>query len=97
MKSPEFDAKEFVASLPRRPGVYRMYNSDHEILYIGKAKNLKDRVGSYFAASNVNPKVQALVGLIVEPYLRQEYSEQSEQDREADHDEGTGAHATSPE
>src|SRR3569832_2494023 len=41
-----------------------MYNSDHEILYIGKAKYLKDRVGSYFAASNVNPKVQALVGLI---------------------------------
>jgi excinuclease ABC subunit C len=43
-----------------------MYNSDHEILYIGKAKNLKDRVGSYFAASNVNPKVQALVGLIAD-------------------------------
>src|SRR3954464_12487225 len=59
-----FDAKEFVGSLPRRPGVYRMYNADHEILYIGKAKNLKDRVGTYFAASNVNPKVQALVGLI---------------------------------
>jgi excinuclease ABC subunit C len=59
-----FDAKEFVGSLPRRPGVYRMYNADREILYIGKAKNLKDRVGTYFAASNVNPKVQALVGLI---------------------------------
>src|ERR1700761_7580338 len=41
-----------------------MYNSDHEILYIGKAKNLRDRVGTYFAASNVNPKVQALVGQI---------------------------------
>ena len=66
MRSQEFDAKEFVGSLPRRPGVYRMYNSDHEILYIGKAKNLKDRVGSYFAASNVNPKVQALVGLIAD-------------------------------
>ena len=61
-----FDAKEFVGSLPRRPGVYRMYNADREILYIGKAKNLKDRVGSYFAASNVNPKVQALVGLIAD-------------------------------
>jgi excinuclease ABC subunit C len=43
-----------------------MYNSDHEILYIGKAKNLKDRVGTYFAASNVNPKVQALVGQIAD-------------------------------
>ena len=66
MRSPEFDAKEFVGSLPRRPGVYRMYNADHEILYIGKAKSLRDRVGSYFLASNVNPKVQALVGLIAE-------------------------------
>jgi len=36
-------------------------------------------------------------GAIVEPYLRQEYSEQSEQDREADHDEGTCTHAMSPE
>ncbi|HEY1212724.1 MAG TPA: GIY-YIG nuclease family protein, partial [Bryobacteraceae bacterium] len=61
-----FDAKEFVGSLPRRPGVYRMYNADHEILYIGKAKNLKDRVGTYFAASNVNPKVQALVAQIAD-------------------------------
>jgi excinuclease ABC subunit C len=66
VRSREFDAKEFVSSLPRRPGVYRMYNADHEILYIGKAKNLKDRVGTYFLASNVNPKVQALVGQIAE-------------------------------
>jgi excinuclease ABC subunit C len=64
MTRTEFDAKEFVGSLPRRPGVYRMYNADHDILYIGKAKNLRDRVGTYFAANNVNPKVQALVGLI---------------------------------
>jgi excinuclease ABC subunit C len=64
MNARVFDAKEFVGSLPRRPGVYRMYNAAHEILYIGKAKNLRDRVGTYFAASNVNPKVQALVGQI---------------------------------
>ncbi|HVO47767.1 MAG TPA: excinuclease ABC subunit UvrC [Steroidobacteraceae bacterium] len=61
MSTQSFDAKEFVASLPRRPGVYRMYNGAQELLYVGKAKNLKDRVGTYFAASNVNPKVQALV------------------------------------
>jgi len=66
VRSQGFDAKEFVGSLPRRPGVYRMYNADHEILYIGKAKNLKDRVGTYFLASNVNPKVQALVAQIAE-------------------------------
>lgn len=61
MSAPSFDAKEFVGSLPRRPGVYRMYDAEHEILYIGKARNLRDRVGTYFAASNVNPRVQALV------------------------------------
>ena len=38
-----------------------MYDREHEILYIGKAKSLRDRVGTYFAASNVAPKVQALV------------------------------------
>jgi excinuclease ABC subunit C len=61
MSAKMFDAKEFVGSLPRRPGVYRMYNAAHELLYVGKARNLRDRVGTYFAASNVNPKVQALV------------------------------------
>jgi excinuclease ABC subunit C len=56
-----FDAKEFVGSLPRRPGVYRMYGADHELLYIGKARNLRDRVGTYFNPSNIVPKVHALV------------------------------------
>ena len=66
MNAKVFDAKEFVSSLPRRPGVYRMYNAAHDILYIGKARNLRDRVGTYFAPSNVNPKVQALVGQIAD-------------------------------
>ena len=61
MKAPAFDSKDVVASLPRRPGVYRMYNSDRELLYVGKARSLRDRVGSYFVAGNVNPKVHALV------------------------------------
>jgi excinuclease ABC subunit C len=56
-----FDAEEFVASLPRRPGVYRMADRQGEVLYVGKARNLRDRVGSYFLASNVVPKTQALV------------------------------------
>ena len=59
-----FDAKEFVASLPKRPGVYRMFAVDGALLYVGKAKNLRDRVGSYFIPSNVIPKVQALVAQI---------------------------------
>jgi excinuclease ABC subunit C len=56
-----FDHKQYIASLPRRPGVYRMFGPDQELLYVGKARSLKDRVGSYFAAGNVQPKVQALV------------------------------------
>lgn len=62
--SGRFDAKEFVASLPKRPGVYRMFAADGSLLYVGKAKNLRDRVGSYFVPSNVMPKVQALVAQI---------------------------------
>ncbi len=62
--SAAFDSKEFVASLPKRPGVYRMFAADGSLLYVGKAKNLRDRVGSYFVPSNVMPKVQALVSQI---------------------------------
>ena len=61
-----FDHKEYTAALPRRPGVYRMLNAEHELLYVGKAKSLKDRVSTYFAAGNVNPKVQALVQQIAD-------------------------------
>jgi excinuclease ABC subunit C len=57
----QFDAKVFVDSIPGRPGVYRMLDSDAQILYVGKARNLKSRVGSYFQPSNVQPKVQALI------------------------------------
>jgi excinuclease ABC subunit C len=68
-----FDPREYIPSLPRRPGVYRMYghprsgtpvDGQPELLYVGKARNLRDRVGNYFLASNVDPKVQALVGHI---------------------------------
>ena len=59
-----FDHKEYIASLPRRPGVYRMYGAGQELLYVGKARSLRDRVATYFAARNVDPKVQALVGQI---------------------------------
>jgi excinuclease ABC subunit C len=65
----QFDPKEYIPNLPRRPGVYRMYGvpdpqGKSELLYVGKARNLRDRVGNYFLASNVDPKVQALVGHI---------------------------------
>src|SRR3977135_2699528 len=59
--APPFDPRGYVESLPARPGVYRMLDSNGEILYVGKARNLKSRVGSYLLPSNVHPKVQALV------------------------------------
>jgi excinuclease ABC subunit C len=59
-----FEHKEYIAALPRRPGVYRMFGADQELLYVGKARSLRDRVGTYFAAGNVDPKVQALVAQI---------------------------------
>ncbi len=57
----DFDSKNFVAALPRRPGVYRMYGSEGELLYVGKARSLKDRVGSYFSPGKIEPKTFALV------------------------------------
>ena len=61
MTASGFDHKSYLAALPKRPGVYRMFGAEQELLYVGKARSLRDRVSTYFAASNVDPKVQALV------------------------------------
>ena len=45
-----FDAASFLRSLPTRPGVYQMYDRMGDLLYVGKAKNLKNRVASYFSS-----------------------------------------------
>ena len=60
----EFDPKAFVKRLPDRPGVYRMLDADGKIVYVGKARSLRSRVGSYFRADQLQPKVQALVRAI---------------------------------
>lgn len=64
LPAPKFDGRDFATNLPRRPGVYRMFAADDALLYVGKAKSLRDRVSSYFNPGNVHPKVQLLVGLI---------------------------------
>jgi len=59
------DIREAIQRLPDSPGVYRFYNSDQELIYIGKAKNLKKRVNSYFTkAAGVNRKTLKLVSEI---------------------------------
>ena len=59
-----FDVKAFLKSLTQRPGIYRMLNDKGEIIYIGKAKNLKNRVSSYFRNQNASPKQQAMVAKV---------------------------------
>ncbi len=60
----EFDARAFVKRLPERPGVYRMLDAEGKVVYVGKARSLRSRVGSYFRADQLHPKVQALVRAI---------------------------------
>lgn len=53
-----------IKNLPNLPGVYKMLGKNGDILYIGKAKSLKNRVGSYFAKTHDHPKTSALVARI---------------------------------
>lgn len=59
-----FDAKPFLNNLSQKPGVYRMYDEQGSLLYVGKAKNLKNRVSSYFSSSGLTNKTLALVSKI---------------------------------
>jgi excinuclease ABC subunit C len=60
----DFDAESYLAQLTTRPGVYQMFDDSGELLYVGKAKNLKNRVTSYFRASGLSAKTMALVARI---------------------------------
>jgi len=60
-----FDSASFLRSVTTRPGVYRMYNRSNDIIYIGKAGNLKNRLSSYFQKNIESPKTRVLVSQIV--------------------------------
>lgn len=64
MSAPTFEPERFLAQLPRRPGVYVMQDANQQVLYVGKARNLKARVTSYFRASGLSAKTLALVARI---------------------------------
>ena len=53
-------------TLPKKAGCYLMKNKSNEIIYVGKAKNLKNRVESYFNSSSKSPKTQILVSHIAD-------------------------------
>jgi excinuclease ABC subunit C len=59
-----FDVKAFLKNLTTRPGIYKMLNDQGEIIYIGKAKNLKNRVSSYFKKQTASTKQQTMVAKI---------------------------------
>jgi excinuclease ABC subunit C len=59
-----FDAKAFVAGLPNLPGVYRMLGKGGEPLYVGKARELKKRVASYFNKTGHGPRTQVMIGQV---------------------------------
>ena len=59
-----FDAKGFCRNLPAQPGVYRMLNEKGEVIYVGKAIDLKKRVSSYFQKTGLAPRTQLMVSHI---------------------------------
>ncbi len=62
-ESKQFDLDSFLRNLPNLPGVYRYFNNEGQLLYVGKARNLKRRVLSYFQ-KNLAPRTRLMVGMI---------------------------------
>ena len=60
-KQADFDSKSFVARLTHRPGVYRMMNAKGQIIYVGKARDLKKRVSSYFHRTHSDAKTSSMM------------------------------------
>ena len=59
-----FDSDAFLKNVTSKPGVYRMLDDKEQVIYVGKAKNLKNRLGSYFRQTGLSPKTQVMVSKI---------------------------------
>ncbi|PCJ87378.1 MAG: excinuclease ABC subunit C [Thiotrichaceae bacterium] len=62
----DFDSRSFLKNVTSKPGVYRMLDSKEQVIYVGKAKNLKNRLNSYFRQTGLSPKTQVMVSKIVD-------------------------------
>jgi excinuclease ABC subunit C len=62
--SESFDSRAFLSQLTTHPGVYRMYGGADELLYVGKARNLKKRVGQYFLRASGDARIESMVSQI---------------------------------
>lgn len=64
--SVKFDSSAFLKTVTKKPGVYRMLDSKDQVIYVGKAKNLKNRLTSYFRQTGLSPKTQVMVSKIAD-------------------------------
>lgn len=75
MSAGSFDSKGFLSQLTLEPGVYRMYDSNGELLYVGKARNLKKRVSTYFLRASGDARIETMVSQVARVEVSVTHSE----------------------